>query len=83
MIYIIINQLHTHNFILTITIKHLFEMNINLYRSYSKNLLSVSTEIPLHNICLIVFISQNGLIIIEKKKVNNYVVCRPFGMITS
>ncbi len=28
-------------------------------------------------------ISQNGLIIIEKKSVNNYVVCRPFGMITS
>ncbi len=30
----------------------------------------------LHNICLIMLISQNGLIIIEKKKVN-YVVCGP------
>ncbi len=28
-------------------------------------------------------ISQNGLIIIEKKKVNSSVDCRPFGMLTS
>ncbi len=47
--------------------------------SLCKNLLSASTQIPLHNICLIMLISQNGLIITEKKKVNNYVVCRPFG----
>ncbi len=51
-------------------------------RGDCKNLLSASTQIPLHNICLIMFISQNGLIIIAKKEVNNYVVCRPFGMIT-
>ncbi len=34
-------------------------------------------------ICLIMLIFQNCLIIIKKKKVNSYVVCGQFGMITS
>ncbi len=33
--------------------------------------------------CFIMLISQNDLIIIEKKKVNRTVDCRPFGMLTS
>ncbi len=33
-------------------------------RGDCKNLLCASTQIPLHNICLIMLISQNGLIII-------------------
>ncbi len=36
-------------------------------RGDCKNLLSALTQIPLHNICLIMIFSQNGLIITEKK----------------
>ncbi len=53
------------------------------YTTVCRNLYSASTQLPLHNICLIMLISQNDLFIIEKKKVNNYVVCGPFEMITS
>ncbi len=34
MIYIISNPLHTSNFSLTVIINHLFEMNVNIYKSY-------------------------------------------------
>ncbi len=37
-----------------------------------------STQVPLHNLW-IMLTSQNGLIILEMKKVNSYVVCGPFG----
>ncbi len=32
--YIISNPLHTSNFSLTVIINHLFEMNVNIYKSY-------------------------------------------------
>ncbi len=53
-------------------------------RCNCKKLWNAPTQIPLHNRCLIMPISQNGLIIIiEKMKVNIYVVSALFGMITS
>ncbi len=38
---------------------------------FVKDYKPVLTQIPLHNRCLIKLISQNGLFIIEKKKVSS------------
>ncbi len=58
-------------------------VNLIFHRYEAFTIYRFSSQSLHSTICLIMLISQNGLIIIEKKKVNSYFVCRPFGMIPS